>query len=90
MTIGLSSGKFGSSARAGAGHGLCDNGNGVVSVAEVVRILSGFFLRWPDAGVDPLLPLRFEKSCRPIGIGESLAASPSHTTVHTGPYTAVQ
>ena len=26
----------------------------------------------------------------PIGIEESLAASPSHTTVRTGPYTAVQ
>jgi nitrate/nitrite-specific signal transduction histidine kinase len=24
-----------------------------------------------------------------IGIGESFTASPSHTTVHTGPYTAV-
>src|SRR5437868_5867143 len=26
----------------------------------------------------------------PIGIGVSLAAAPSHTTVHTGPYTAVR
>jgi hypothetical protein len=26
----------------------------------------------------------------PIGIGVGLAASPSHTTVHTGPYTAVR
>jgi hypothetical protein len=27
---------------------------------------------------------------REIGIGVGLAASPSHTTVHTGPYTAVR
>jgi len=26
----------------------------------------------------------------PIGIGRSLAAPPSHTTVHTGPYTAIR
>jgi hypothetical protein len=29
-------------------------------------------------------------SWRSIGIGVGLAASPSHTTVHTGPYTAVR
>jgi hypothetical protein len=31
-----------------------------------------------------------EVPLRLIGIGESLTASPSHTTVRTGPYTAVQ
>src|SRR5438067_4853977 len=34
--------------------------------------------------------VHFGAGLRQIGIGVSLAAAPSHTTVHTGPYTAVR
>jgi hypothetical protein len=44
----------------------------------------------PSSAFDTLQNFDFARSGSSIGIGESLTASPSHTTVHTDPYTAVQ
>ena len=44
-----------------------------------------FVAPWCGPFLDAALNLK-----NAIGIGASLAARPSHTTVHTGPYTAIR
>jgi hypothetical protein len=48
---------------------------------------------WGKSRRPPPEDIRCSEKCsgtERIGIGVGLAASPSHTTVHTGPYTAVR
>ena len=46
--------------------------------------------RGPFKGSGPGAFMLSREGAATIGIGVGLAASPSHTTVHTGPYTAVR